>query len=119
MIPELQRVERIEFSAETKKAALQRANRKCEVSGCGAYLSLNRYHYDHITPAKMGGDASLENCQIACWSCHAVKTKDDVARIAKSRRIERKRLGIKKDSRMPGSRNSRWKKKMDGSVVER
>jgi 5-methylcytosine-specific restriction protein A len=115
--PELQRVFRIEFSAATMKAALARANGKC--AGCEASLSLNKYHYDHIIAANKGGDASLENCQLLCWACHKVKTRQDVADIAKAKRLELRHNGIRRESRMPGARGSRLKKKMDGTVVER
>jgi 5-methylcytosine-specific restriction protein A len=110
---------RTEFSNKVKRDALQRANGKCEVPGCGASLSLNKYHYDHIIPDQMGGDASLDNCQVACFACHKEKTRKDVADIAKAKRIERRHLGIRRESRMPGARGSRLKKKMDGTVVER
>lgn len=42
--------------------------------------------------------------------------------VAEKSRIYRKRskhLGVSKPSRFPGSRDSIWKKKMDGSVVRR
>lgn len=110
---------RVEFSNKVKRDALQRANGKCENEACGASLSLNKYHYDHRIPDQMGGDASLDNCQLLCWACHKEKTKADVADIAKAKRIERRHLGIRRESRMPGARSSRLKKKVDGSVVER
>jgi hypothetical protein len=51
--------------------------------------------------------------------CHAKKTKADVAEKAIVARKRQKHLGIRKPSRFPGSRDSGWKKKMDGSVVRR
>jgi 5-methylcytosine-specific restriction protein A len=39
--------------------------------------------------------------------------------IAKAKRVVDKHRGIRKMSRFPGSRDSKFKKKMDGSVVLR
>ena len=117
MKPELQRVARIEFDTATKKAALALAGGRCK--GCGASLSLNKYHYDHIIAANKGGDASLDNCQLLCWACHKVKTRQDVADIAKAKRLELRHNGIKRDSRFPGSRASGLKRKLSGEVVRR
>jgi 5-methylcytosine-specific restriction protein A len=117
MKPELQRIARIEFAAPVKKAALALANGQC--AGCGASLTLNKYHYDHITAANKGGDASLANCQLLCWACHKVKTRKDVADIAKAKRLELRHNGIRKPSRFAGSRDSGLKKKVSGEVVPR
>lgn len=117
MKPELQRVSRIEFDKPTKAAALARANGKC--AGCDASLTLNKYHYDHIIAANKGGDASLENCQLLCWACHKVKTRQDVADIAKAKRLELRHNGIKRESRFAGSRSSGFKRKISGEVVPR
>ena len=110
---------RSEFSNKVKRDALNRANGKCENPACGASLSLNKYHYDHRIPDQMGGDASLDNCQLLCWACHKEKTKADVGDIAKAKRIERRHLGIRPKSRFPGSRDSKLKKKIGGGVVPR
>lgn len=110
---------RTEFSNKVKRDALKRANGKCEVPGCGAFLSLNKYHYDHIIPDQLGGDASLDNCQVACWACHKEKTRQDVADIAKAKRRERKHHGIRARSQFQGSRDSNLKRKISGEVVRR
>lgn len=110
---------RIEFNSRTKRDALKRADGRCENPKCGAFLSLNKYHYDHRIAAKMGGDASLENCQVLCFACHGVKTKDDVGKIAQAKRRSDRHNGIRKPSRFQGSRDSRWKKKVSGEVVPR
>jgi hypothetical protein len=54
--------------------------------------------------------------------CHATKTaKRDVPEIARTRRLVEKRANIrtKRGAPMQGSRNSKFKRKMDGTVVER
>jgi 5-methylcytosine-specific restriction protein A len=108
---------RIEFSNKVKRDALKRANGKCQ--GCPASLSLNKYHYDHRIPDQMGGDASLDNCQVLCFACHKEKTRRDAADIAKAKRRERKHLGIRRESRFAGSKASGFKRKVSGEVVRR
>jgi 5-methylcytosine-specific restriction endonuclease McrA len=67
----------------------------------------------------MGGRATMDNCQVICRECHRDKTGRDVSDIAKAKRRERKNLGIRKRSAFAGSRDSKFKKKVDGSVVLR
>jgi 5-methylcytosine-specific restriction endonuclease McrA len=81
-----------------------------------------KFHYDHIVPDGLGGEPVLENCAVLCWPCHADKTAaQDVPQIAKAKRQHVKAIGAKPPSRnpLPGSKNSKWKKKMDGTVVLR
>src|SRR6478736_4520791 len=109
---------RHEFSAKTKAAAALRANGHCE--SCTRLLAAGDFHYDHDIPDALGGENSLSNCRVLCKSCHAVKTTQaDIPRIAKKERNYRKARGIRKPSRLPGSRTSRWRKKLNGEVVER
>ena len=75
--------------------------------------------YDHIIPLILGGANRETNLQLLCSECHAAKTKRDVKIKAKVARVRKRNLGIKKPSKFPGSRDGRWKKKMDGSVVLR
>jgi hypothetical protein len=68
----------------------------------------------------IGGKDELDNY----WPCHETcrreKDKIDIKMIAKTKRIKKRNLGIKTSkSTMAGSRNSKFKKKMDGTVVLR
>jgi 5-methylcytosine-specific restriction protein A len=109
---------RREFSAKVMAAAALRANGKCEK--CDAKLMTGGYHFDHIIPDAMGGEPTLDNVAVLCKSCHSAKTRNvDVPNIAKAKRRERAHFGIKKPSRFACSRNSRFKKKMNGEVVLR
>ena len=109
---------RHEFTQKVKAQAALRANGNCEE--CGRRLLTGDFHYDHEIPDALGGEATTENCRVLCRSCHANKTtKADVPRIAKAKRNFRKARGIRKPSRFPGARNSRWKKKISGEVVAR
>ena len=108
---------RTEFSAKVKTDALKRCDGKCE--GCGAILGLKAKHFDHIIADGLTGEATLENCQVLCVPCHKGKTREDVSAIAEAKRRERRHNGIRKKSRFPGSRDSQWKRTIDGRVVRR
>jgi 5-methylcytosine-specific restriction enzyme A len=88
---------RREFSKQVKRDAFLRANGCCEGENCGAKLSLGKFHYDHQIPDGLGGEPTLENCQVLCAPCHKIKTtKQDVPAIAKTKRIQDRQRGIKK-----------------------
>lgn len=82
-------------------------------------LRSDSYECDHIIPLILGGEHREGNLQLLCKPCHKAKTRLDVKLKAKVARVRKRHLGIRKPSRFPGSRDSRWKKKMDGSVVSR
>ena len=75
--------------------------------------------YDHIIPLILGGQNRQSNLQLLCTECHSGKTKLDVKLKAKVARVRKRHLGIKKPSRFPGSRASKFKKKISGEVVLR
>lgn len=111
---------RREFSKQVKRDAFLRANGKCEVPWCCARLTVGKFHYDHVIPDALGGDPTLENCAVICVPCHKGKTgKMDMRAIAKTKRIQDKHRSIKKPSKFACSRNSKWKKRIDGTVVLR
>lgn len=116
---------RQEFKKQTMREAWARCEKRCEgllPSGerCSTNLEHKPYHFDHVIPDAIGGDNSLQNCAVLCLPCHLEKTtKRDIPIIAKSKRVSDKHRGIRKPSRFPGSRDSKFKKKMDGSVVLR
>lgn len=77
--------------------------------------------FDHITPLEMGGEDSLANLQPLCRGCHKSKTATDVRAIRRAQRLERRAQGIGPTRRavIPGSKGSRWRKRLDGTVEER
>ena len=94
-------MKRIEFTAKIKVAAFQRSKGYCENCKC----RLVSAEYDHRVPLMMGGESTLENCQVYCKTCHAAKThKEDVPRIAKAKRIEAKHIGAKRPKQKLESR---------------
>lgn len=115
---------RREFSKAVKLAAWERCGGFCE--GCGAKLFPGRFQYDHDTPDAMGGEPTLDNCKVLCSggraTCHGLKTAEvDAPRIAKTNRQRAKHLGAvsPKRSVIPGSRNSPYRKKLNGGVERR
>lgn len=116
---------RTEFTKPVRREAYERSEGLCEgiqASGerCCANLKHKRYHFDHVIPDAIGGDNSLQNCAVLCVDCHGEKTtKIDIPVIAKSKRNYDKYRGIRKPSKFSCSRDSRFKKKIDGTVVLR
>ncbi len=109
---------RQEFPAKVKVAAFERANKRCE--RCTSLLVPGKFRYNHRNPDALGGQPTLDNCEVLCLGCDGPQTyKIDIPKIAKSKRVRRREAGIRKRSRFPGSRDSRLKKKVDGSVVLR
>lgn len=88
---------RREFSKAVKIQAFGRAKGFCENEACGARLLPHKMHYDHLIPDALGGEPTLDNCQVLCLPCHGEKTaKHDVPTIAKAKRIHiRNVMGIK------------------------
>jgi 5-methylcytosine-specific restriction protein A len=92
---------RRDFPNKVKLAAFERANGHCEV--CGMKI-IAGCQYDHILPDWLCGEPTLDNCQVLCSPCHRIKTKDDVARIAKTKRQKNAAANIKKKYNWPKRR---------------
>jgi 5-methylcytosine-specific restriction protein A len=90
----------------------------CHISGRRIYPG-DAWQCDHIVALVNGGSHCESNLAPALTEPHLGKTKEDVAEKSRVARKRKSHLGIKKPSRFPGSRNSQWKKKMDGTVVRR
>lgn len=110
---------RREFPRAVKVAAFRRANGHCEK--CTAHLYAGKFTYDHIIPDWLGGEPTLENCQVICDACDGVKTPADQSRIAKTKREHDAHIGARPQSSrpMPGSRASGWRRRMDGTTERR
>lgn len=96
---------RQEFSAKTKDQAFERSGGFCE--GCGLPLQPGRITYDHRIPDWMGGEPTLENCQVLGWCCDKPKTAKDQGDIAKVKRIRRRDNGIRRPRTITRWRNFR------------
>lgn len=105
---------RREFSKKVRIAAWERSGGHCEKCTAKIYGG-NGPHYDHVLPDALGGEPTLDNCQVLCKTCHGGKTSgEDVPRIAKAKRGHEKRIGAR--DKRGGFRG--WRR-FDGSVVWR
>ena len=102
---------RREFSRAVKLAAWRRCGGSCEE--CGLWLYTGKFAYDHRNPDGLTGEPTLENCRVLCsgpGSCHATKTKADVASIAKAKRQQAGHIGAKtRKYQWPKRSFSNWK----------
>lgn len=75
---------------------------------------------EHIIPIAMGGEDDESNAAPAHVRCHTGKTSKDRKQIAKANRVRAKHQGAYRSrSTIPGSKSSKFKRKIDGSVVLR
>ena len=89
---------------------------------CGTKIHAERgeaWEVEHVEALEISGRDDWDNLRPAHVACHKVKTAQDVKIIAKCNRRKAKHLGIKKPSRFPGARNSKFKQKIGGGVVYR
>lgn len=87
---------RKEFPLSVRKLAMKRCCRDgvpcCE--NCGMQIRGTPI-YEHVTPAGLGGEPTLDNCSVRCRTCGDIKTfTDDVPTMAKADRVARKHLGL-------------------------
>lgn len=107
--------------AAAKREAWDDCDGRCQ--HCCITLGLDDYHFDHVVPVALGGENTAENLQVLCFGCHAKKTADDVARIAKADRMAgRSGQQARRKKRGTGQIKSagfrQWRK-FDGSIVTR
>lgn len=90
---------------------------------CGKPLNMARdeIEIDHIVPLALGGAESARNRRGLHVECHRLKTAEDMRQIAKAKRVAAKHAGTWKEPRhvVDGSLRSRFKRKLDGTVIER
>ena len=83
----------------------------------------DRWIVEHKRALELGGEDADHNMGVAHQACADEKTNGptgDHARAAKAKRAKRMALGLKKSKTpLPGSRSTKWKRRMDGSVVRR
>lgn len=92
---------------------------KC-TCGCGRRITAaDKWETDHIIAIINGGENREKNLCTLLKPCHDLKTGKDVAEKSVIYSIRKKYLGIKKKSRFPGSRDSPFKRKVNGTVVRR
>lgn len=75
----------------------------------------------HDIPLEAGGKDDQSNWFVAHRKCHRIQTATiDIPLISRVKRISQRHIGATQSKNpMPGSRNSKFKRKMDGTVVMR
>ena len=107
------------ISAKARVALFQKHDGTCHLCG-GKIHAGEAWEVEHVIPFAMGGADTEDNWCPAHTKCHKAKTVKDVADIAKAKRREARHIGAKvSKSPMPFGKGSKWKRKMDGSVVLR
>lgn len=98
-----------------RAALLQAQGGLCATWGC---ISTGPFDADHSTPQVW---QKGKPDQLLCKPCHKAKTKLDVGKIAKVRRIRKRAAGETKPKRKIAGRgfDKTKSKKMDGSVVRK
>jgi len=79
----------------------------------------DEYDFEHIIALCNGGEHRESNLAPALRAAHRKKSAEDVKLRAKIDRVRKRHLGIKRPSRLPGSRQSPIKIRLDGTVVDR
>lgn len=96
--------------------------RTCHICGFPIDALTQQWDIEHVIQRFMLGAAADtdDNMKPAHRSCHKGKSKGDAGDRAKAIRRETKQAGGHRSKNpLPGGRNSRWKRKLDGTVVER
>ena len=92
---------------------------------CGGKIDgvRERWILEHMRPLALGGADDEGNMAPVHEGCALAKTfgkSGDIAKAAKAKRVKTKHLGLKRSKNpLPGSKGSKWKKKIGGGVVER
>ena len=90
--------------------------------GCGIKIAGKRWECDHALALINGGKNRESNLVPLLADHHKAKTRTDVATKAKTARMKAGHLGLnarRLSSILPGSKASRWRKKINGQVVPR
>jgi 5-methylcytosine-specific restriction endonuclease McrA len=109
------------MSTTRRRRIFLEADGICHICGCKIDGTKEAWDADHVIPLEISGDDSDENLRPAHRKCHQQKTaKEDAPTIAKCKRVEAKHSGAHRSkSTLPGSRDSKWKRKINGTVERR
>jgi 5-methylcytosine-specific restriction protein A len=78
------------------------------------------YEFEHVIALCNGGKHREDNIRLVKkGKAHKEKTARDLKQRVRGDKAAKRHAGIKKPSRMPGSRDSPYKLKMDGTLVWR
>jgi 5-methylcytosine-specific restriction endonuclease McrA len=108
-------------TGKERRAIAERHGWVCYLSGLVIDPARDRWEIEHVIPLANGGTDDDDNLRPVLAKAHLAKTKGDLRKIAKGKRIIEKHTGCRKLSSrpMPFGRRSRLKKKLSGEIVER
>jgi hypothetical protein len=117
---ELGTTQRSRLSPRVRLAIWERAKGICVLCDRRIDGVRERWIIEHIRALELGGQDEPDNMGPAHAACAQSKTRDDHRRAAKAKRQKIQHLGAAKTKRpLPCGRQSRWKKKIDGTIVPR
>lgn len=92
---------------------------KCYV--CGSLIKGGKFEADHVVPVCKGGKTDIQNGDLICLPCHKPKSAEESKWSQEADRKGRKDRGSRPRTAnpMPFSRQSKYKRKMDGTIVLR
>lgn len=102
--------------ARVKLRVLDKHDNTCALSGT-PFRPGDKIEFDHITPLWLGGENRESNLQPVLEKAHKKKTSTEAKVRKKVNNIRKKHNGLKPKSKAWG--NSKYKKKLDGTVVLR
>ena len=104
------------FEKHKRFDMLNRIYMECYLCGLPIYPAREGWEAEHPSPHANGGTEILP----VHAACHKPKTAEDISKIAKGKRVSNRHFGIAPKGRsFATNRNGRWKKKLNGEVVER
>lgn len=103
-----------------KRRILDRQNDLCAITGL-PFDEKNRAEFDHIVPLWLGGQNRETNLHAIRPEPHRRKTATEATVRAKVHAAGDKHRGIarKPSKPFPGGKQSKWKRRIDGTVVLR
>ena len=109
------------WTPRRKLAVFETFEGRCHLCGLKIDGTREPWQLEHLIPLAMGGADDETNVAPAHVDCHARKTTKDRAQIAKANRVRAKHNGAiaAPKATLPGSRGSKWKRKVSGAVVRR
>lgn len=96
----------------------ERHGGRCHISG-RKIAAGEPWELEHVIALCNGGENRESNLAPALKDKHRAKTAADVAEKASVRKRAMSHRGIRSKSRFPGSKDSPWKQKIDGTWVRR
>jgi 5-methylcytosine-specific restriction endonuclease McrA len=118
MTEDVRTTERGALSKRRKLAIWEREKGFCMM--CNVKLITGQFIFEHVRALELGGTDTDDNIRLTCKPCAKEKTKKDHQMTAKAKRVKQSHLGLKQSrTPMPYGKTSKWKRKMDGTVVPR